>query len=101
MKSNKITLTSEEIEELIEDLQGTTQNIADAISKLFDRFDVEYTICNITDETLQAIENEIFQCDECGWWYDQPYNDENGDTLCDYCLSEREECELEEDDDEQ
>jgi len=90
-ENDKITLTNEEIQELIEDLRGTTQTISGAISKLFDRFDVEYTICNIDDKTLQAIEDEVFQCDGCGWWYEQPHNDENGDILCDDCLNEREE----------
>lgn len=41
----------------------------------------------LTLEVLQAIDEEIFQCDGCGWWEEIcDKNDLSGDALCSDCV---------------
>lgn len=75
------------INNLIHHIQGTCISLEEACNDLgFDRED-------LTMDELEELDNWVFQCDDCGWWYDcgdRTYNDEFGNT-CIYCADGLEE----------
>ena len=64
--------TKEQIQELIENLQGTNQSLESGCAKV----GLRYPLLTFSD--LGLINTQIFQCDCCGWWYDK------GDESCYY-----------------
>lgn len=51
------------INKLICYLQGTSISLKEACNSLgFDRKD-------LTAEELEELDSQLFQCDNCGWWY--------------------------------
>ncbi len=68
-----------DIQILIEDLQGTCSTIEDHLPEGMDWND-------LTTEDHEAIDNEIFLCAECGWWYEVcQSNDRDDENVCDDC----------------
>lgn len=57
-------LSTDEIQEVIDNLVGTTGELSEALG--------EYTHMGEEDEpaqaSLEAIDEEIFQCEQCSWW---------------------------------
>ena len=71
---------TEKILEIINFLKGTCHPISNA--------EEEYG--ELTVEELEEIDEEIFKCDDCGWWYD-PCDcnvDHNGSKFCPNCYDE-------------
>lgn len=55
-------ITQDQLNQLIENLKGTTSSIDQEASKLgFEEDD-------LTMEQFEYIDSEIFLCEECGWW---------------------------------
>lgn len=50
-----------DIHQVIADMQGTCSMLIDALPEGMNEDD-------LTSEDHEAIDNEIFLCDECGWW---------------------------------
>lgn len=63
----KRSVTADEVNDIIEYLQGTTNNLSDAVSL------ITSDECELNDLTLEQhheIDDKIFECVECGWWYE-------------------------------
>lgn len=69
------------ITELIEDLKGTCKTIEEFLPEGMGRED-------ITEEELEELDQEIFNCETCNWWYEQAENVE-GET-CSNCGEDEE-----------
>lgn len=69
-----------DIQKLVEDLQGTCNNLSDALPEGMEEDD-------LTEDDHDYIDNEIFLCDECGWWCESSEANENEDCagLCADC----------------
>jgi hypothetical protein len=82
---NDMELTSSQIDDLIQDLQGTTKSLDTATEELFgvSAFDLHI-------EVLSEIDNHIFQCDGCGWWCDlgEQSHEVEDDMVCEDCESD-------------
>ncbi len=70
-----------QVSDLVQYLIGTCHSLAEGCAAC--GFEEE----ELTPEMLQAIDEEIFQCNGCGWWEEVcDRNDLNGDALCSDCL---------------
>jgi len=87
-----------DIQDVIDYLQGTCGNNIDfALGKdgiLNEDFTPKYpdmTINDLTVDDYNAIDNQIFLCENCGWWCGTDEANEHPQGLgdiCDDCLSE-------------
>lgn len=76
-----------QINYIIATLQGTCGDLGSTIEELFNG---ELTEEDLTEDNHQTIENEIFRCEECGWWYESVSKSEVEDeSICDDCNEER------------
>lgn len=83
LEDNKQKFSYEEISEIIQDLQGTTDTLSSAISEIFGD---EYSEDDLTTEDNNRIYNEIFLCDDCGWWCEtSEMSDCSGEAVCEDC----------------
>lgn len=64
------------IQELIDELQGTCSSINDHLPEGMDDND-------LTSDDHEEIDNQIFLCDTCGWWCESCFQDEDGN--CEDC----------------
>ena len=76
------------INDLVYHLQGTCISLEEACSDLgFDRED-------LTMEELEELDNWLFECDNCGWWYDVgeraslTHSEFCDDNICIHCAPE-------------
>ena len=74
-----------EIELFIEHLVGTCKSLDEAKSD----FDLDR---ELTDSEVETIDNEIFRCDGCDWWYN---SEEMGRDRCQGCEEDDEDFENE------
>ncbi len=65
-----------DIQVLIDDLQGTCQTIEHFLPEGMERED-------LTETDLETIDQEIFLCEQCGWWFEVSEQTEDG--LCRDC----------------
>lgn len=65
MADNKKYLSSSELDELINKLRGTSDNL-DTELFLLSKGEVE----DLTPEQRNQLDNEIVRCDYCSWWYE-------------------------------
>lgn len=73
-----------DVQELIDYLQGTTNTLDDGMETLYSGMDFE----ELTEEDHDQIDNQIFECEVCGWWCEiseQHEGEENG--ICDDCFN--------------
>lgn len=73
-----------DVHKLVEELQGTCQDIPSFLPEGMSYDD-------LTKEDLQHIDNELFECQQCGWWcemseHHESTSGENG--KCDDCFGE-------------
>jgi hypothetical protein len=88
-----VRLTEKEIEDVVNGLQGTCMSMEAAVLMYTDKdlWDIENEM-----ELCQAVDNAIFLCRECGWWYEngywnpEGYEDGNGEICLD-CMPEENE----------
>lgn len=70
-------MTGDEIQRVINYLQGTCQSLDEAMSALDMNED------DITNENYDEIDNQIFRCETCSWWVESHEQDEEGNcTEC-------------------
>lgn len=62
---------------LTEYLQGTCKSLDEGLDNLYPGM----TQDDLTPEDFDEIDNEIFLCDNCGWWCEISEQDDNG-----FCL---------------
>jgi hypothetical protein len=83
-----VHLTYEQMEEFIAYLNGTCMDMMSAFENFFE-FDMseldaqeEITLCGKLDD-------RIFNCERCGWWYDMGDLADNNDAMiCSSCEEE-------------
>lgn len=74
------------VHQLVEDLQGTCKTIQEFLPEGMDEDD-------LTEADHAHIDQEIFNCTECGWWYEVAQSTESadGENVCDECNPDDEE----------
>lgn len=80
-----------DVQKIIDYLQGTCNDLDASLRDFYPEMEYE----DLTDEDLQQIDNQIFLCDQCGWWCEiseQADEEEEG-----YCAECRESMEKDED----
>lgn len=68
------------IREVIEQLKGSCDDIDSALP---DRMDLE----DLTNDDYIAIDTEIFQCEQCGWWCEICEQAEDSE-ICEDCKND-------------
>jgi hypothetical protein len=86
-------LSDEQLDQLIEYLRGTANSLSDGL-RAIGLEDLDET--ELHEDTLKRIDDEIFVCEQCGWWCG---NDEYGkkEGHCDECSPDTEDDEEDED----
>ena len=86
MSKQEITLTNEQIDELINYLQGSCISFDTALMELFNI----KSFTDLDNKNLEEIDSHIFECDSCGWWYDlgEQSNEVEEDSVCTSCEDE-------------
>lgn len=78
-------LTNEQIDQLVDELQGTIGSFDNAVKQLFDIDDW----MKIDTESLVKFDEMLFGCCGCGWWYStDEQNDIDGEFFCNDCASD-------------
>jgi hypothetical protein len=81
-----MTITPEQLQELIDYLQGTCQNIATALE------DIGFTEDDLAIADFMEIDQQIFLCVVCGWWCEASESDgESEEPTCQDCYDAEEE----------
>jgi formylmethanofuran dehydrogenase subunit E len=79
-------LTQDEVNELVNYIQGTVMSLDNATEQLFGVSEMDLDI-----ESLSMIDDYVFECSNCGWWCEiSEQNEIYGDSVCDGCLDEEE-----------
>lgn len=79
----------DQIIQLIEHLRGSCISMDQAVSDIFGEW-VDWGY--FPEEVLQDIEEKIFLCTQCGWWYDTgDLACDEGDQICSNCFNEEHE----------
>lgn len=78
-------ITDIQLKELIDYLRGSCKSLDGGVRELFD-IDGD----DLTEEQLQEIDNEIFHCSQCGWWYEiaEESGKDDSDLICNDCADE-------------
>lgn len=80
MSEEKIVLTNSQILEIIDELLGTCGNLQDALEE------IGIDPSKVSAVSYSTIDEHIFRCDNCGWWYEShENNDYDGDSFCNEC----------------
>lgn len=87
MSTSNTKVTDEQVEQLIQYLQGTCMNSVDsAMNELF-----ELSESDLSEEQLSHIDKEIFNCDTCGWWCESSENAGEDENICQDCKGDEDE----------
>lgn len=71
------------MKQIIEELQGT----AKSLNEVCNSFGLDSN--QLTIEELELLDEEIFQCQNCGWWVDvTEKNERDFDFVCNECFEE-------------
>lgn len=81
----KVILTNEQINYIIRDLADSTGELESAIQEVAG---ADIRLEDISDQSLLEIDQEIFQCDTCGWWCRIEEMSENDNQVCTDCEEE-------------
>lgn len=75
-------LTNEQVDELIAHLQGSCKSLDEGCQDMFEK-DEDV----LTSEQLLRIDQEIFHCATCGWWYEisEESGSDESDLICNDC----------------
>ncbi len=79
-----------DIQIIIDSLQGTGQTLSSCVEEHYPEMSEDDLISDDHD----AIDNQIFLCEQCGWWCEQSEANENpdgGGDLCNDCHAETDE----------
>jgi len=78
-------VTPEEIQNIINSLQGSCQSLREVCEN--EGFEEE----DLLPEQINEIEQEIFLCTTCGWWYEiseMSEESEDGENTCEGCIND-------------
>jgi len=72
-----------DVQQLVKDLQGTCNDIPDYLPEGMDEYD-------LTDEDHEFIDQEIFHCTVCGWWYEisEESGKDESELICQDCAED-------------
>ncbi len=79
-----MALTQEQLFELIDYLQGSCKTIDEACNEVFE--DGEEIL---SDENREEIDQNLFECETCGWWFEWAEEGSNGGE-CKSCCEDEE-----------
>jgi hypothetical protein len=78
-------ITSEQLEQLKEYLQGSCLTIGEAMNDLF-----ELSEDDLSDEQIEDLWTDNFKCSNCGWWFEM--GEESGidesELICNDCADD-------------
>lgn len=82
---SKIIPTAEQIQKIADELEGSCGRLAEAACSVLGIEDHRDADMDAIDE---ALEDKVFECEECGWWYklDEESDDEPG--VCQDCTDD-------------
>ena len=60
------------IQDLIDSIEGTCNSIDSTVQSMYDDGDDFDWMGDLTPEELETLDSQIFQCQQCGWWNEQP-----------------------------
>lgn len=75
-------LTEDQVQTLIYELQGTCKTMDEAMPEGFTEDD-------LTEDQLNEIDQEIFRCADCSWWFeasDEADTGKDGERVCLNCF---------------
>lgn len=81
-------LTDAQMQELCEDLRGTTLDINEALARIPGLEGV--TFDDFTPADCGELDMAIFECQQCNWWCGQDEASETKDDVCAECADEGE-----------
>lgn len=75
-----------DINKVIESLEGSCDTIDDVIESLYPGMDED----DLTGDDYNAIDNQIFRCPTCGWWFDLSEQSDNEEDTgdCENCYED-------------
>lgn len=82
--------TSDQIESLIEYLQGTCKSFDEGLTEVLG---VGVELEHLSEDNHNQIDHAIFRCEECSWWYErgEESTDDNGsEGVCYNCGTDEE-----------
>lgn len=76
-------ITDDQVREIHESLLGTSDTLDGGIREVCGD---DYDQSDLSLDQVGEIDNHIFNCTTCGWWYEvNECNDDDGDSECDGC----------------
>lgn len=80
-----MTVTNEQVDELIAYLQGSCKSLDEGCNDVFEQDEDVLTM-----EQIERIDQEIFKCAGCGWWYEtaEESGSDDSDLICNNCAEE-------------
>lgn len=81
-----MALTHSQTEQLIEHLKGTCKSLQEGCMDLFQIDDDE-----LSDENRAQIDDEIFRCNTCDWWFECSDESIFSEGDCNECVPDDEE----------
>lgn len=81
-------VTSEQLTRIIEYLQGSCETLDNAIKTITENDELDEDC--LTEEQLEEIDDHIFNCTTCGWWYEvgECSESDDGEMVCLDCDEE-------------
>ncbi len=73
-------ITDEQVEQIINYLRGTCNSLCNVLESMNE----DWCDDDLTQAQLEHIDEEIFCCTTCDWWYEISQQSEDGET-CDEC----------------
>jgi hypothetical protein len=68
----------EAIDKLIANLQGSSQNLTEELA-------ADYDLSLEDREVTDAIDQAIFECSACGWWFESCEESDENPGICEGC----------------
>lgn len=77
--------TDFDVHKIIDTCQGTC---SESLQSALDYWYPEMNEDELTKDDLNTIDNEIFLCEQCGWWCEISECAEDEDEICQECKNE-------------
>lgn len=80
-------ISDDQVQEIIETLQGTCDTLGGAVGEVCGD---DYDENDLSQDQLGVIDNEIFECVECSWWCEiSEIADDEDENICQDCVDVR------------
>jgi hypothetical protein len=80
--------TEEQLQQLVDHLQGSCNDLDSSIIELFGE---EFSSINLLADDHMFIDDQIFLCDTCNWWFEKVDESEIHPGTCMDCHNDDEE----------